>query len=448
MKLSIDYLAKIAYDGIKANVCRRKTINMEFFGGKSIDELKIYQQELEMRLKEYKGMGLDLNMARGKPCKEQLDLSNGMIDGSIDYTRNMDYRNYGLLDGIPEAKTLFAKSMNVAENELIIGGNSSLNLMYDMLTRILLFGTVDSEKPWKDYGKVKFLCPAPGYDRHFGICEDLGIEMIYVPMTPKGPDMDFVEEQVKLDESIKGIWCIPKYSNPTGITYADDVVERLASMSCAAKDFRIMWDNAYTIHHLNSQKDRLKDLLETCKAYGNENRAFMFTSTSKVTFPGSGVAIMAMSEENANEVRRHMGYQTIGSNKINQWMHIQFLPTLEAIEKHMMKHGAILEPKFNMVLQIFERELSGLNIGTWNNPKGGYFINLDVMEGCAKDVVACCAEHGVTLTPAGATFPYGKDPKDSNIRIAPSFPTLDELEQAMEILVTCIQYVALKKIIA
>ncbi len=420
---------------------------MDFFKGKTHEELKCYQNELKQKLDQYKGMGLNLNMARGKPCKEQLDLSNGMIDGTVDYSINIDYRNYGLLDGIPEAKALFAQGMNVSEQELIIGGNSSLNLMYDTLVRTLLFGTVDSKKPWKDYDKIKFLCPAPGYDRHFGICEDLGIEMILIPMTSEGPDMDQVEALVRDDETIKGIWCIPKYSNPTGITYSDEVVDRLASMECAAKDFRIMWDNAYNIHHLNNNGDELKDLLEACKKNNHANRVYMFSSTSKVTFPGSGIAVMAMSEENADDIRKHMGYQTIGSNKINQLMHVRFLPTTDAIEAHMMKHAEILEPKFNKVLEVMEREIGAYNIAKWNNPNGGYFINLDVMDGCAKSVVKCCAEHGVTLTPAGATFPYGKDPKDSNIRIAPTFPPLYELELAIEVLTTCIQYVTIEKIL-
>ena len=421
---------------------------MEYFKGKSHEELVMYQNELKQKLEKFKGMGLNLNMARGKPCKEQLDLSNAMIDEGIDFSINIDYRNYGLLDGIPEAKKLFAESMNVLEEELIIGGNSSLNLMYDTLVRAMLFGTVDSIKPWSQYEKIKFICPSPGYDRHFGICEDLGIEMIMVPMTEDGPDMDRVEELVQSDETIKGIWCIPKYSNPTGITYSDEVVGRLASMKCAANDFRIMWDNAYNIHHLNNNGDELKDLLIECKKTNNANRVYMYSSTSKVTFPGSGIAVMAMSKENADDVRKHMGYQTIGSNKINQLMHVRFLPTADAIEAHMMKHAEILEPKFDKVLEVLEREIGGLNIAKWNNPNGGYFINLDVMEGCAKDVVACCLSHGVTLTPAGATFPYGNDPKDTNIRIAPTFPPLEELELAIEVLATCIQYVAVHKILS
>jgi DNA-binding transcriptional MocR family regulator len=333
------------------------------------------------------------------------------------------------------------------KNELIIGGNSSLNLMYDTLMRAMMFGTVDSDIPWSKCGKIKFLCPSPGYDRHFAMCEDLGIEMIMVSMTDEGPDMDQVERLVKEDELIKGIWCIPKYSNPTGITYSDDVVDRLASMKCAANDFRIMWDNAYNIHHLNNNGDELKDLLQACKKANNANRMYMFSSTSKVTFPGSGIAVMAMSQENADDIRKHMGYQTIGSNKINQLMHVRFLPTSEAIEDHMMKHAEILEPKFNKVLEVLEREIGAYNIARWNNPNGGYFINLDVIEGCAKEVVACCLEHGVTLTPAGATFPYGIDPQDTNIRIAPTFPPLSELELAIEVLATCIQYVSINKIL-
>lgn len=421
---------------------------MEYFKGADREALVKLQNELNDKLKEYQGMGLSLNMARGKPCMEQVDLSNAMIDSTIDFSIKSDYRNYGILDGIDEAKEVYKDLLQVTKEELILGGNSSLNMMYDSISKAMLLGTVDSEKPWVKTDSVKFLCPVPGYDRHFAICEALGIEMINIPTDENGPLMDIVEELVAKDDTIKGIWCVPKYANPTGVTYSDEVVDRLASMTTAANDFRIFWDNAYTVHHLTDKQDQLKDILQTCKDAGNGNRVYMFSSTSKVTFPGAGVAMMGASKENADFLRQQISFQTIGPNKVNQLMHAKFLPSMDAIEEHMKKHAAIIGPKFDKVDEILASQLSGLNIASWNKPNGGYFISLEVLDGCAKEVVALCKASGVILTGAGATFPYGKDPKDSNIRIAPTFPPMDELEKAIDILCLCVQIVALNKILA
>lgn len=418
---------------------------MELYEGVSREELEALQARLEDKIKKYQGMGLDLNMARGKPCKEQLDLSDGLVDSSIDLTAAGDCRNYGTLDGIPEAKALFSGMLEVREEELIIGGNSSLNMMYDALSKAMLLGTVDSLRPWAKEEKVKFLCPVPGYDRHFSICEALGMEMLNVPMDENGPDMDLVEKLVSEDPAVKGIWCVPKYANPSGITYSKETVDRLAAMKTAAPDFRIMWDNAYTVHHLAGKEDVLEDILAACKKAGNANRVYLFSSTSKVTYPGAGVAMMGGSKENMDFIRKQMGVQTIGSNKVNQLLHVKFLKSMAGIKAHMEKQAAILSPKFEAVLWILGDKLGGKGIASWNKPNGGYFISLDVPEGCAKEVVALCRSCGVTLTPAGATFPYGIDPKDSNIRIAPTFPPLGELEMAIDILCTCVEAASVKK---
>jgi len=420
---------------------------MEYFKGLNNDELVKLQLDLKAKLKEYQGMGLRLNMARGKPCKDQVDLSDNLLDSTLDFSIKSDYRNYGVLDGIDEAKEIFKDVLNVTKEELILGGNSSLNMMYDTISKAMLLGTVDSDKPWVKNESVKFLCPVPGYDRHFSICEGLGIEMINIASNEFGPDMDAVEALVKADDSIKGMWCVPKYANPTGVTYSDEVVNRLANMETKAKDFRIMWDNAYIVHHLSNDHDQLADILELSKKANNSNRVYMFSSTSKVTFPGAGIAMLGTSVENANFLRKQMALQTIGSNKINQLMHAHFLPDMDSIEEHMKKHAAIIGPKFEKVNEILSNKLGQSGIASWNKPKGGYFISLEVLDGCAKEVVALCKETGVILTGAGATFPYGKDPKDSNIRIAPTFPPMDELEKAIDILCVCVQIVALNKIL-
>lgn len=419
---------------------------MSEFASYSRETLVAREAELKQRLDLYKTKNLDLNMARGKPCTEQLDLSNGMLDIKIPIERdpNKDYRNYGTLDGLPETKKLFADILEVAPEEIIIGGNSSLNMMYTALAKAMLYGAFDSDMPWKDEEAVKFLCPSPGYDRHFAICEQLGIEMITIEMDEHGPDMDTVEALVSVDPQIKGIWCVPKYSNPTGITYSDDVVRRLARMKTAAHDFKIMWDNAYVVHDLYEDTVPLLNIMETCRQAGNPHRAFLFTSMSKVTFAGAAVAAMAASVENIKFTLQIMGVQTIGSDKINQYRHYAFLKDIEGVKEHMKLHAAIIRPKFQVVLDAFEERLSPLEIATWVNPKGGYFIDLNVLNGCAKKTVELADSLGLKLTPAGSTYPYKKDPNDRNIRIAPTFPPMEELKLAMDILCDCIEYIAIQ----
>ncbi|MCX7841650.1 MAG: aminotransferase class I/II-fold pyridoxal phosphate-dependent enzyme [Clostridia bacterium] len=395
----------------------------------------------------YKAQNLKLDMSRGKPCPQQLELSMGLLDRIEEFKTDdgTDTRNYGGVDGIPEAKELFSKMLGVSTKEIIIGGNSSLNMMYDTIARAMNLGVLGSDMPWGKLQKIKFLCPSPGYDRHFAICEQLNIEMIVVEMKKDGPDMDAVERLVAEDESIKGIWCVPKYSNPDGITYSDEVVDRLASMKAKAKDFRIFWDNAYAVHHLSDKHDHLKDILKACKEAGNPDRVFIYSSTSKISFAGAGVAMMAASEDNINLIRKQISIQTIGPDKINQLRHVRYFKSVEDIHNHMKKHAEILKPKFDVVLDVLDRELGGKNIAWWNRPNGGYFISLFTLEGCAKKVVAMAKEAGVVLTNAGATYPYGKDPKDHNIRIAPSYPSVEELKKAIEILCVCVQIASIEK---
>lgn len=425
---------------------------MQEFEKMSAGELKALELSLTKRYEDFKNKNLTLDMSRGKPCSEQLELSMGMFDVlkcGKDYmtSNNIDTRNYGGIDGIPEAKVLFAQMLGVSPKEIIIGGNSSLNIMYDTIARALIFGVLGSKKPWGTFKRIKFLCPSPGYDRHFAICENLGIEMITIPMKSNGPDMDLVEELVANDESIKGMWCVPKYSNPEGITYSDGVVDRLASMKTKASDFRIFWDNSYVVHHLYDESDHLKDILSACKSACNQNRVLIFSSTSKISFPGSGLAMCAASEDNINFIKKQMAYQTIGPDKVNQLRHVRFFKSIDGIEKHMKKHAEIIRPKFEAALEILETELSGKEIAWWNKPNGGYFISLNTLEGCAKAVVSMAADAGVTLTNAGATFPYGKDPLDRNIRIAPTYPPLNELKQAIELLCICVQLISVKAIL-
>ncbi|HBR02242.1 MAG TPA: aminotransferase [Ruminiclostridium sp.] len=423
---------------------------MEAFQGFSKDQLLNRKNELIKQYENYKSQNLKLDMSRGKPCTEQLDLSNGMFD----YSKNLftedgaDCRNYGFLDGIKEAKALFAKIFNRSADELIIGGNSSLNLMYDLIAKAFNHGLNGFEKPWSKLSKIKFLCPCPGYDRHFAITELFGVEMIVIPMTNEGPDMDTVEALTAGDETIKGIWCIPKYSNPTGITYSDSVVKRLASMKTKAKDFIIMWDNAYALHDLYDTPDRLTDIFDEARKSGNPNRVYMFSSTSKVTFSGGGLALMASSKENIAHLKKLLAIQTIGYNKINMLLHTRFLKDPEHTKAHMKKHAAIIRPKFEAVLEILDKHLAGKGIASWNKPNGGYFISLNVLEGCADRTVKLAKEAGVTLTPAGATYPYGKDPYDSNIRIAPTYPPISELRTAIEVLCVCAEIAALEKKLA
>lgn len=397
--------------------------------------------------KSYQERHLKLDMSRGKPAGSQLDLNNDILNTLDNYMTEdgLDARNYGVLDGIPEAKTLFSNLLDIPEEYIIIGGNSSLNLMYDAFVRLYLFGT-HGHTPWSKLDKVKFLCPSPGYDRHFAICEDLGIEMITIPMREDGPDMDQVEKLVQADSSIKGIWCVPLYSNPQGICYSDEVVERLAKLETAAEDFRIFWDNAYGVHHIY-EPQKLKDIFKAAKVYGKEDQIYYFFSTSKITFPGAGVALMAASESNVKEIKKHMSIQTIGHDKLNQLRTVRYFKTPEGIIEHMEKLANELRPKFDVVLSTLERELAGSGLATWAKPNGGYFVAVDTLPGCAKEVVALAKEAGVILTGAGATFPYKKDPKDSNIRIAPTYPTLEELTLAMELFCVCVKIAGINKLL-
>lgn len=416
----------------------------------SKDELNKVIEALETRYNAFKEQNLKLDMTRGKPCSEQLDLSIEMLDIPAKELRKAadgtDCLNYGVLDGLPEAKALFAEMLDVNTNEIIIGGNSSLNLMYDTVARAMSLGVLGGT-PWSKQDKVKFLCPSPGYDRHFAICELFGIEMIIVDMKQDGPDMDVVEKLVAEDESIKGIWCVPKYSNPDGITYSDEVVDRFAALKPKAQDFRIFWDNAYCVHHLTEKPDQLKNILTACKEAGNENMVYIFSSTSKISFSGAGIAVMASSVENINSIKKSLTIQTIGFDKVNQLRHARYFKNLDGINQHMKKHASILKPKFDIVLEILDEELGGKEIATWNKPNGGYFISLNTLDNCAKEVAKLALEAGVVLTKAGATYPYGKDPKDRNIRIAPTMPPVAELKKAIEILAISVQLVSARKYI-
>ena len=416
------------------------------------EELLAEKAALKAEYKKYQAKGLHLDMSRGKPSQEQLDLTMGMMDvlsSSADLTCDdgTDCRNYGVLDGIHEAKVLLGDMMEVHPDNIIIYGNSSLNIMYDTISRSVTHGVMGNT-PWCKLDKVKFLCPVPGYDRHFAITEHFGIEMINIPMTDEGPNMDMVEALVNNDDSVKGIWCVPKYSNPQGITYSDQTVRRFARLKPAAKDFRIYWDNAYTIHHLyEDQQDYLIEILMACKQEGNPDMVYKFCSTSKISFPGSGIAAIAASTANLADIRKQMTIQTIGHDKVNQLRHARFFKDIHGVVEHMKKHAEILRPKFEAVIDGLEKELGGLEIGSWIKPRGGYFISFDALEGCAKAIVAKAKEAGVVMTGAGATFPYGKDPQDSNIRIAPSFPTPEELAMAADIFVLSVKLVSIDKIL-
>lgn len=415
------------------------------------EELLALKEELEKRYKEEKEKGLRLDMSRGKPETAQLEMGMKILD-TINSESDMkaqdgtDCRNYGVLDGIPEAKQLMADMMGTTPNHIIIYGNASLTIMYDAISRAYTHGIMGNT-PWCRLDKVKFLCPVPGYDRHFAITEHFGIEMINIPMTENGPDMDMVEELVK-DEAVKGIWCVPMYSNPQGVCYSAETVKRFAALKAAAKDFRIFWDNAYVIHHLyEDNQPELLDIISECEKAGNPDIVYEFASTSKVSMAGAGIAALAASEANLEDIRKQMTIQTIGYDKINQLRHARYYKNLDGLKAHMRKHAAIMRPKFEAVLEVLERELGGLGIGSWITPKGGYFISFDALDGCAAEIVARCKEAGVVLTKAGATFPYGKDPKDSNIRIAPSFPTPDEMAQAADLFVLCVKLVSVEKIL-
>ena len=416
------------------------------------EELLELKSELEKKYEEAKAEGLALDMSRGKPSPAQLDLSREMLDvlnssSELKAENGIDVRNYGLLEGIYEARKLMGDIMGVPAENVIVCGNASLNIMYDLVSRAEVFG-FDGCTPWAKLDKVKFLCPAPGYDRHFGITELFGIEMITVPMNEDGPDMDIVEKYVNNDESVKGIWCVPKYSNPQGVVYSDETVKRFAALKPAAKDFRVFWDNAYAVHDLYPEKEvKLLNIFDECKKTGNENMVFELCSTSKISFSGAGISAVASSKNNIEEIKKYMTKQTIGYDKINQLRHVKFFKDINGIKEHMKKHAALLRPKFEAVLDTLENDLAGTGVGTWTKPLGGYFISFEGLEGTAKAIVQKCKDAGMTLTGAGATYPYKNDPKDSNIRIAPSYPSLEEMSKAAALFTICVRLVSIDKIL-
>ena len=416
------------------------------------NELLSLKASLEEKFKTEQAKGLSLNMARGKPGVSQLAISMPMLDvvnkdSDMNTLLGNDTRNYGDWDGIGECRQLMADMMEVKKANVIVCGNSSLNIMYDTVMRSMAMG-VNGSTPWCKLDKVKFLCPVPGYDRHFKITELFGIEMIPVPLGEDGPDMDMVEQYVNNDDAVKGIWCVPKYSNPTGITYSDEVVRRFANLKPKAEDFRIFWDNAYCIHYIYEEtKDKILNILEECEKAGNPNMVYVFASTSKVSFPGSGVSAIATSLENMEYIKKFMTTQIIGHDKINQLRHVRFFKNIDGLNAHMKKHADLIRPKFEAVLDILDSELTGLGIGSWTKPRGGYFISFNSMPGCAKAIVAKCKELGLVLTGAGATYPYGKDPDDSNIRIAPTFPTPEEMSEAAKMFVICVKLASVGKLL-
>mgnify|MGYP005918736595 CR=1 FL=1 len=417
------------------------------------EELVAEKARLEQEFAEVKAKGLNLNISRGKPAAAQLDLTEGMLtvlskNEDTFAEDGTDCRNYGVLTGIPEARKLIGDICEVPAENVIVYGNASLTIMFDTVARSFLKGVAGCT-PWNKLDKVKFLCPVPGYDRHFGVTEYFGVEMINVPMTPEGPDMDMVEKLVAEDDAIKGIWCVPKYSNPQGYTYSDETVRRFANLKPAAKDFRIFWDNAYIIHHLyDDRQDHLLNIIEECEKAGNPDMVYKIGSTAKITFPGSAISAIATSKANIEDMKKQMNVQFISHDKINQLRHVRFFKNLDGIKAQMAKHAAILCPKFEAVDEILNKELAGLEIGKWTKPNGGYFVSFDSLDGCAKAIVAKCKDAGVVMTGAGATYPYGKDPHDSNIRIAPSFPTLEDLKLAAEIFCVCVKLVSIDKLLA
>lgn len=414
------------------------------------EQLRPLEQTLAERYREVLGQRLSLDMTRGKPSSEQLDLSDGLLRTLDSYQdkSGTDCRNYGGLEGLPEMRAMFGEFFQCSQDNVLVGTNSSLHLMYSAMTQAAFFGVPGGAKPWREQGSVRFLCPSPGYDRHFSLTSEFGIDMVPVEMGPEGPDMDAVEELAK-DPAVKGIWCVPVYSNPTGVTFSESTAARLAAMQ-AAPDFRIMWDNAYCEHHLMedvSQQDRGPDILSLCKAAGNENRVLMFASMSKITYAGSAVAATAMSPENLKAAKAHLKLATLGPNKLNQLAHLRFFGDIGGLRAHMMRHAAIVRPRFAAVQEGLAKTLGGKGVATWANPRGGYFVSLDVLDGCAKETVRLAAEAGVKLTPAGATFPYGRDPRDRNVRIAPTFPTLEEIQQATLVVGLCVELAAVRKLL-
>ena len=416
------------------------------------DELMQEKTALEAEYEKIKNLGLSLDMSRGKPGADQLNLSLPMLDvlksdSDMKSESGLDVRNYACLDGIPEAKALIAGMVGAKPEQAIVYGNSSLNIMYDQVARAFIFGLCGNT-PWCKLDKVKFLCPVPGYDRHFAITEEFGVEMINIPMTEDGPDMDMVEKYVNNDASVKGIWCVPKYSNPQGVVYSAETVERFAKLKPAADDFRIFWDNAYTVHHLYDDNQAvIPNILELCEKEGNPDIVFEFCSTSKVTFPGAGVAGICTSEKNREDIKKRLTIQTIGHDKINQLRHARFFKDADGIKAHMAKHAALIRPKFELVENILTDEIASRGIGTWVKPLGGYFFGFEALSGCAKEIVAKCKEAGVTMTGAGSPFPYKKDPDDCVIRIAPTYPSLDELKKAAEVFVVVTRLVSVNKLL-
>lgn len=415
------------------------------------EQLVCFKNKTQALYDDFRSQGLCLNMSRGNPCKEQLELSVDMLslfnDGDFVSENGIDVRNYGMLDGIPEAKELFSDMIGVDDDEVIIFGNSSLNAMFWAVQTAYNKGILGMA-PWSQCDKVKFLCPVPGYDRHFKVTEFFGIEMINIPMTQTGPDMDMIEKLVAEDDSIKGIWCVPQYSNPDGISYSDETVRRFANLRPAAKDFRIFWDNAYCIHHLTDEPVLILNILDEAKKAGNEDIVYIFGSTSKITFPGAGVAVMGASKRNVDELKKYLGISIISYDKMNQLRHVKFFGCFENMCEHMKKHKDIIAPKFELVCSTLEKEIAPLGIGSWTNPEGGYFVSFNAMNGCAKRIVKLCSEAGVTLTGAGATFPYGVDPDDRNIRLAPTYPPIEDLAKAMELFVICVKLASVEKLLS